>query len=311
MTPQDVKVQIKSKKPKSFYIFTGPESKVIDIYINQVAKCRNLSVKRVESIGNIYYRFLNKTLLDAEYCYVLRDDKELLTKDKLWEPISNGIQGNSIIILVLTSVDKRGKFYKRFQDSVVEFDKLSDTLLTKYIKKEIDLNEESCRKLINVCESDYSRILLEIDKIKQYKSVTGIEINQCLKILINDGTIYQPPKDAIFDFVDAVLRNDVRRSFELLDNCYRVGESNIVLLSVLYTNIKQVLQVQSCDNRDIAKTTGLTLWQIKCAKEKSGYYSTGDLVYFLKMIRKVEVGIKTGEIDEFISVDYVLANILY
>lgn len=311
MTPQEVKAQIKSKNLKSFYIFTGTEGKVIDIYIDKIAKCRNLGVERVESISNIYYRFLNKSLVDAKYCYVLRDDKELLTQEKLWVSISNGIQGDNIIILVLTTVDKRGKFYKKFKDLIVEFDKLSDTLLTKYIKKEINLNDISCKKLIDICESDYNRILLEIDKIRQYQEVTQTDANQCLRILIDENAIYQPPKDAIFDFVDAVLKNKTALAYELLDNCRRVGESNIVILSVLYNNIKQVLQVQSCQSSDIAKTTGLTSWQIRCAKEKCGYYSIGDLVYFLKLIRKIEVGIKTGDIEESISVDYALVNILF
>ena len=315
----DVKNQIKSKSPKSFYIFTGDEIEVINIYINKIAECRNLEVARVDSISNIYSKFLSKSFVTKNYCYVLRDDKELLTQEKLWDILSvKGVQGNNIIILVLTTVDKRSKFYKRFQGSIVEFEHLPDTVLIKYIKKEISLNDKNCKRLIDICESDYSRILLEVDKIygyaqRRYVECIGgkwVDYDAAFLDLINQGVIYQPPKDAIFDFVNAVLKGKSAKAFELLRNCYGVGESPIVLLSVLYNNVKQVLQVQSCTSKDIAKTTGLSVWQIKNAKEKCGYSSTGDLVYFLKLIRRVEKGIKTGEIDESISVDYVLVNML-
>ncbi len=315
MTVQEVKTQIRNKSVKSFYIFTGPESKVIDIYIGKIAECRKLEVIRADSISEIYSKFLSKSLVTNNYCYVLYDDKELLTQDKLWDLLDvENVQGNNVVILVLSNVDKRGKFYKHFKDVIVEFEHLPENVLIKYIKKELPLSDKNCKKLIEICESDYNRILLELDKIKQYKAYDIFEDDNesdtAFSELLSQGVIYQPPKDAIFDFVDCVLKHKVNQSFELLQNCRGVGESNIVILSVLYNNVKQVLQVQSCQSKDTSKTTGLTAWQVKCAKEKCSYYTIGDLVYFLRLIRKVEKGIKTGEIDESISVDYVLVNML-
>ena len=318
MTVQEVKNQIKTNKIKNFYIFTGQESRVIDIYIDKIAECKKLEIQHINSISNVYSKFFNKSLVTKNYCYVLRDDKELLLQEKLWQPLSvENVQGNNLVILVLTTIDKRSKFYNRFKNDIVEFEHLPENILMKYIKKELPLSENSCLKLIDICESDYNRILLELDKINLYANITYTEVNgngadydRAFLDLVNQGVIYQPPKDAIFDFVDAALKGKVKQSFELLENCYGVSESNIVLLSVLYNNVKQVLQVQSCESNDIAKTTGLTGWQIRNAKDKCGYYSIGDLVYFLKLIRNVEKGIKTGEIEESIAVEYVLVNML-
>lgn len=318
MAVQEVKTQIKNKSVNSFYIFTGQESKVIDIYINKIAECRNLDVIRAECISEIYSKFLSKSLVSKNYCYVLRDDKDILTQDKLWNSLTvENVQGKNIVILILSNVDKRSKFYKHFKNDIVEFEHMSENVLIKYIKKELPLSDNNCRKLIGICESDYNRILLELDKINLYANIAYIKVNgngadydRAFLDLVKQGVIYQPPKDAIFDFVDSVLKGKVKQSFELLENCYGVGESNIVLLSVLYNNVKQVLQVQSCESNDIVKTTGLTGWQIKNAKDKCGYYSIGDLVYFLKLIRNVEKGIKTGEIEESIAVEYVLVKML-
>ena len=176
--------------------------------------------------------------------------------------------------------------------------------------KEIELSEHSTRTLIEICENDLSRIYLEIDKIKTYADKTGSNCDQAFMKLIEDGTIYEPPYDAIFDFVDAVLKRKPKLAYNLYSQCQNIGEANMTLLSVLYTNAKSALQVQSCTSKDIAKSTGLTGFQIKLAKGRLGYYKNRELVNMMKLIQRVERGIKTGEIEDGLSIEYVLANVL-
>ena len=136
--------------------------------------------------------------------------------------------------------------------------------------------------------------------------------DEAFEILLKDGTIYQPPKDVMFDWVDAVLKRKINDAFRLYAECERKGVSVLVMLSVLYTNTKQVLQVQDCmrEHADIAKSTGLSSYQIKLAKEKCGHYGIGELVYMLKCIRTTEVGIKTGKVDEKTAIPRLLVDIL-
>ena len=82
------------------------------------------------------------------------------------------------------------------------------------------------------------------------------------------------------------------------------------MLSLLYTNFKTILLIQSCNSKDICKTTGLQYYQVKYNQDKLDYYTISELVNILRNIQKVEKGIKTGTIDEVISLDYLLVNIL-
>lgn len=134
--------------------------------------------------------------------------------------------------------------------------------------------------------------------------------DEAFEKLVNDGVVFVPPYDAIFDFVDAVLKRKVKLAYNLYQQCRDIGESNLALLSVLFTNAKAVLQVQSCTSKDIAKSTGLTGWQIKCAKDKCGYYRNRELVQMMRIVQNTEKGIKTGEIEEGIAIEYVLVNVL-
>lgn len=314
---QALKTELKTKSINSFYIFTGPEWIAQNTFISQIAKIKHYEVMRINSITEIYSKLKNNAFIKKDFVYVVRDDKQFMESEKLQEQVHK-IMGDNIYIMLLTNLDKRTKFYKRYKDDIVEFEHFDDKILIKYIQKEINLSPVNCKKLIDVCESDYGRILLEIDKIKNYVNTdrplfgTGknsTEDDCCFEMLLKDGTIYRPPKDAIFDFVNAVLDRSTK-CWDLLAQSYAVGEANMVLLSVLYNNFKQVLQVQSCKSADISKSTGLTGWQIKCAKEHLNNYSNGEIVRVLRLIQKVESGIKTGKIEDEISIQYVLVNIL-
>ena len=132
--------------------------------------------------------------------------------------------------------------------------------------------------------------------------------DESFNILLKEGIIVTPPKDAIFDFVDAVLDRKAQKAFELYENCKGVGEATLTLLTVLFNNTKAVLQVQDCESKDVSKSTGLTGWQIMNAKKHLNNYDTEELEDLLQLITRCEQAIKTGEIEDQFVVEYILVN---
>ena len=309
MNVATLKNYIKLKTIPTFLIFSGDEWKVQEIYINQISKVTGKRCVRIDSIDDIFSKLSSRSFTQESNVYIVRDDKTLMQNEKVQQRLEK-ILGDNILILLLTNVDKRTKFYKSFKASICDFERLSDAMLYKYTLKEITLSKRNLERLIDICEHDYGRILLEVDKIKRYQQVYKDDGNHSFEVLLADGTIHLPPHDAIFDFVDEVLNRHCNNSFELLRECYEVGEATLVMLSVLYNNAKAVLQVQSCKTNDISKTTGLTGWQIKNAKSHMNRYSDAELVRMLKLIQKCESGIKTGRIEEAFVMEYLLVNIL-
>jgi len=308
MDIQKIKQGIQTRQLPNFLIFTGPEWKVMDIYIHQIADKFDLRLEYVDSVLDIRSALRTRSFLSVNKCYVVRDDSYLVKEDA--DSIIS-LLGDNKLILLLTVLDKRTKFYKKYKNEIVEFATLSETTLKKYISKEITLSDANCKRLISYCENNYGSILLQLDKLRHYSSISGIvNMDDCFSILVKEGAIYQPPKDAVFDFVDAVLDHNVKLSYELFDHCIRVGEATLVMLSVLYTNVRAVLQVQTAKSNDIAKSTGLTNWQILNAKKHMGVYSTEFLMSVLKLIQKTEKGIKTGRIEESVAIPYILSRVL-
>lgn len=315
MEVADIKAHIKTKQFKPLYIFSGTEWKVQRIYIDTISTASGRPLYYVDSIADIYGKLNNKSFIKNASVYVIRDDKEIIQNEKLQAQLET-LLGDNILILLLTTVDKRTKFYKTYKDLIVEFTALKPDILCKYLQKEIDLSNTNCNKLMEACEYDYGRCLLEIDKVKQYtlayyngQQLKPGAFDKTFITLYENGTIYQPPKDAIFDFVDAVLDVQLNETFNLYRQCLEVKEAVMVMISVLYNNARAVLQVQSCESNDISKSTGLTGWQIQNAKKHLHKRSTGELINILKICQECQQGIVTGTIEEEFVMDYILVNL--
>ena len=307
MTVADLKAQMQYNTFDNFRIFAGEEYMVQKIYIRQIAKVRNLTIKYVDAVSEIFKRLGTLSMLGEKFLYVVREDKEFMQDEIYIAETVNRLADDMLILLCMP--DKRLKFYKGHKDTIIEFEALNGAVLKRHIQKEIDLNDSNCDLLMEICEYNYGRCLLEIDKIwKYYNSTQWKSLDDCFKKLVTEGTIYTPPKDAIFDFVKAILQGRPKLAYQLLQDCKAIQEPTLVLLSVLYQNTRAVLQVQTCTSGNIEKSTGLTGWQIRNAKECINVFSEEDLMYLLKLIQGTEQRIKQGLIEDEIGIDYVLAK---
>ena len=316
MEVTEIKSHIQTHLFNQFYIFTGDEWKIQHIYVDMISKVAGKQIVYADSIQDIYRKLDNRSLLAKSFVYVLRDDKELMQNEKLQEKLEKILRDN-ILILLISTVDKRTKFYKTYKDIICEFEPLKPEILSKYIQKEIKLSKKNCDKLMEVCEYDYGRCLLEIDKIKHYKWDSELVMrafeqryDMAFEELLKAGIIYQPPKDAIFDFVDAILDHKVESAFNLYQNCLAVGEATMVMISVLYNNAKAVLQVKNCSSSNIPKSTGLTDWQVQYAKKHTNALRNRDLINIMRVCQQCQQAIVTGEMEEEFVMDYILTEVL-
>lgn len=318
MDVSSLKAHIKTKELPHIMIFAGDEWQVQKIYIEQIAKALQLENKRVDAVSDILPALRNKSFVKQSFLYVIRDDKEFVTSEKLQNYVTKTIENTaSYLILFITKLDKRTKFYTSHKDMIVEFTALPDMWLKKYIKNYIpDMSERNCNTFIELCEHDYGRILLEIDKVKNWHDAYVEDKEQDIGLqgaflrLVTSGVIYRPPADAIFDLVEAILMRDVEKSFALLEESYASGEATMVMLTVLFNNAKAVLQVQTCTSNNVSKSTGLTSWQIMNAKKVAGHYKEAELIKMIHKIKEVETKIKTGKIEDKFAMDYLLLSIL-
>ena len=184
-------------------------------------------------------------------------------------------------------------------------------MLFRSIKREIGLDPKYGIQFAELCDCNYSRILLECDKLKHLAAARNCNIQSAYAIAIKEKLIHIEPKDVIFELIDAVCKREITRSYRLYEELKAVNESPLGVISLLYTNFKSMLLVQSAGaGANITKRTGLTPWQVKLAKEKGVHYGIDELVRAIRIIRETEEGIKTGAIEQNMSIEFILASVL-
>lgn len=315
MKLHELQQQIISKTPDKLYVFYGEEVGIMDVYLSKLYSVVSADVVRVETVQEAYTKMSQKKLSGGRRCFVVRDDKEFFKNDKVWSKVFTQVNNSSdYLILIYSSMDKRSKFYKQNADMMTEFEKLSSEMLSKYIIKELPgMSTKDATELAEMCECNYNRIMLECDKIKQYAASKSTDnYGACMQKLVQQGIIYQPIGDITFKFTDAILTRNLKDTAEYLRQARLKAEPDIMVLSILYNGFRQILMVQGLgkDQSEPVKRTGLTAWQVKMAKEKQGHYTIPELINALKVIRFAEKGIKTGQLDSEVSLEYVIANIM-
>ena len=295
------------------YMFTGEEIAIMDVYLNNIKKLFNNNYFVCDNVSSVISKLGNPSLFDSRpKLYIIRDDKNFTSSEDIWDSIISGeLQKNNSVVFIYQSIDKRGRFYKKFSDELVSFDFLSTDLLCRYIHKDLDLTDEQCRTLVELCENNYSRILLEIDKIKHLCSQTGLTHSKAFINCLDNNVFNIPATGQVFDLLDSILNRDVRESFMLLDMSKRREDNPLSVLSLLFTNVKAILQVQLLGNiSGITELTGLTSFQVKLAKEKVNIFSDDELVRFLKVIKYCISGVKNGLLDNDTVLEYMIVNVI-
>ena len=307
MQVNELKRQIHDKRLGSFYVFTGDEIEAQRIYLNKIAEITGKKIVRIEQVGEAFNK--RNSLLRAYNLFVCRDDmsfwKSATSVDEIKE-----LLGNNMLVLQMTDIDNRSKASKEYEALTVTFNYMDADVLYKYVQKRCRLSDDNSYDLIERCERDYSRLILELDKVNQYARACGVGVNEAYKVLTSDGTIGTPPKDALFEFVDDMLRAKIQEAFGALEQCKAVGEPPLKVISVLYSSFKRVLQVQACTTSDICKTTGLSAWEVKTAQQTVGSWQIRDLVFFLRTLQSLEQKIKLGEVEEEKALDLLMVLIL-
>ena len=309
----DLMKRISSNDIPHFLILFGEEQTILNIYLTHILEVTNTKRISADSVSYIMQNINKKRFDKSIRLYVVQDDMAFLRAEDSWETVRN-TPTKDYIILRYDSLDKRSAFVKKNQQNLVEFARLSKEVLQTYISKDLpDLSEKNSSKLVEYCNYDYGRILMEIDKIKQYSSVrTDLTIDSCFVQLDKQGLFHKEIGDITFELTNAVLGGYPDKAIQKLDEAKRKGEPTLRIISILYDGFRNLVSYNALgkDKKDAGKRTGLTGWQIKQCIDLNGGYSMKELIRNMMLCQKVESGIKQGTIEEEIALEYVILSCL-
>lgn len=309
----DLMKRISSNDIPHFLILFGEEQTILNIYLTHILEVTNTKRISADSVSYIMQNINKKRFDKSVRLYVVQDDMTFLRAEDSWETVRN-TPTKDYIILRYHSLDKRSAFVKKNQQNLVEFARLSKEVLQTYISKDLpDLSEKNSSKLVEYCNYDYGRILMEIDKIKQYSSVrTDLTIDSCFMQLDKQGLFHKEIGDITFELTNAVLGGYPETAIQKLGEAKRKGEPAMMIVSILYNGFRNLLAYQGLgSNKQRAmERTGMTKGELYGCTKNVGGYSITEVKRNMLKCQEIEAGIKMGSIDEDIALEYAVLSCL-
>ena len=311
----DLMKRISSNNIPHFLILFGEEQTILNIYLTHIIETTNTKRISADSVSYIMQNINKKSLDKSIRLYVVQDDMAFLKAEDSWETVRN-TPTKDYIILRYHSLDKRSAFVKKNQQNLVEFSRLSKEVLQTYISKDLpDLSEKNSSKLVEYCNYDYGRILMEIDKIKQYNEyianlTNGISANDCFEELDKQGLFHKEIGDITFELTNAVLGGYPDTAIQKLAEALRKGEPAMMIASILYTGFRNLLAYQGLgsNKQNAMERTGMTKGELYGCTKNVGGYSIAEVKRNMLICQQVESGIKMGTIDEDIALEYLVLS---
>lgn len=309
----DLMKRISSNDIPHFLILFGEEQTILNIYLTHILEVTNTKRISADSVSYIMQNINKKRFDKSVRLYVVQDDMAFLKAENSWETVLN-TSTKDYIILRYHSLDKRSAFVKKNQQNLVEFARLSKEVLQTYISKDLPgLSEKNSSKLVEYCNYDYGRILMEIDKIKQYSSVrTDLTIDSCFAQLDKQGLFHKEIGDITFELTNAVLGGYTETAIQKLDEAKRKGEPAMMIVSILYNGFRNLLAYQGLgsNKQGAMERTGMTKGELYGCTKNVGGYSIAEVKRNMLKCQEIESGIKMGTIDEDIALEYAVLSCL-
>ena len=309
----DLMKRISSNDIPHFLILFGEEQTILNIYLTHILEITNAKRISADSVSYIMQNINKKSLDKSLRLYIVQDDMAFLRAEDSWETVRN-TPTKDYIILRYHSLDKRSAFVNKNQQNLVEFSRLTKEVLQTYIAKDLpDLSEKNSSKLVKYCNYDYGRILMEIDKIKQYSSVrTDLTIDSCFAQLDKQGLFHKEIGDITFELTNAVLGGYTETAIQKLDEAKRKGEPAMMIVSILYNGFRNLLAYQGLgsNKQGAMERTGMTKGELYGCTKNVGGYNIAEVKRNMLKCQEIEAGIKMGTIDEDIALEYAVLSCL-
>lgn len=309
----DLMKRISSNDIPHFLILFGEEQTILNIYLTHILEVTNTKRISADSVSYIMQNINKKRFDKSLRLYVVQDDMAFVRAEDSWETVRN-TPTKDYIILRYHSLDKRSAFVKKNQQNLVEFSRLTKEVLQTYIAKDLpDLSEKNSSKLVDYCNYDYGRILMEIDKIKQYSVVrTDLTIDSCFNQLDKQGLFHKEIGDITFELTNAVLGGYPETAIQKLDEAKRKGEPAMMIVSILYNGFRNLLAYQGLgsNKQGAMERTGMTKGELYGCTKNVGGYSIAEVKRNMLKCQEIEAGIKMGAIDEDIALEYAVLSCL-
>ncbi len=222
---------------------------------------------------------------------------------------------SACMIFVEKEVDKRGKLYKAVKDQgrAVEFKTPDEKTLMRWILGILQrdgkkITQPTMQLFLNKTGSSMDNIEKELEKLICYVGAREVVHSEDVEAICTEQT-----ENKIFDMINMVAEKRQREALDLYYDLLALKEPPMRILFLIVRQFNILLQVKSMvernmDNNEIASRAGLRGFTIRHYRSQASRFTVRQLLQALADCAQAEEDVKTGRLDDRMSVELLLVK---
>ena len=245
----------------------------------------------IESLDT-YGLFSNKKIVLA-YNPPFLVQKQEDNLDKFFKYLDN--PSDNILILITPKINNVLKVVKTI-NKYFKIIKLNDINLEGFVKDNLEdykMDRMTLMYFLSKVSKDLNAILTELDKLKMYKLDSKVILKEDIDLVTRESF-----ENTIFDLIEAIIKKDKKKSYELYNHFISSGTEIFQILVLVSNQIRLIYNVKvlnTMSDSKISEILGVKEYPVKLARGKGINYSKKELLSLLHKLAILDQDIKSGK----------------
>ena len=245
----------------------------------------------IESLDT-YGLFSNKKIVLA-YNPPFLVQKQEDNLDKFFKYLDN--PSDNILILITPKINNVLKVVKNI-NKYFKIIKLNDINLEGFVKDNLEdykMDRITLMYFLSKVSKDLNAILTELDKLKMYKLDSKVILKEDIDLVTRESF-----ENTIFDLIEAIIKKDKKKSYELYNHFISSGTEIFQILVLVSNQIRLIYNVKvlnTMSDSKISEILGVKEYPVKLARGKGINYSKKELLSLLHKLAILDQDIKSGK----------------
>ena len=245
----------------------------------------------IESLDT-YGLFSNKKIVLA-YNPPFLVQKQEDNLDKFFKYLDN--PSDNILILITPKINNVLKVVKTI-NKYFKIIKLNDINLEGFVKDNLEdykMDRMTLMYFLSKVSKDLNAILTELDKLKMYKLDSKVILKEDIDLVTRESF-----ENTIFDLIEAIIKKDKKKSYELYNHFISSGTEIFQILVLVSNQIRLIYNVKvlnTISDSKISEILGVKEYPVKLARGKGINYSKKELLSLLHKLAILDQDIKSGK----------------
>ena len=223
-----------------------------------------------------------------------------------------------VFVFTESEVDKRSKLYKTVQSKgcAAEFSVQDENTLKRWIagilaREGKRITESTVQLFLTKTGTDMENIQMELEKLVCYCMDKEIVTNEDVEAICTNRI-----SNHIFDMINAIAARQTQTALQLYYDLLALKEPPMRILFLIARQCNLLLQVKELksrgfDNKAIAPKIGVPPFVAGKYAAQAGQFRTSVLKNAVKQCVEAEEAVKTGRMNDMMSVELLILSVLH